>query len=54
MESQTTQNMNPQMAQAPKLPTIPEPKYTMRWLGLQTFFVLGISIIFTMIAHTHN
>ena len=50
MESQTTQNMNPQMAQAPKLPTIPEPKYTMRWLGLQTFFVLGISIIFTMIA----
>lgn len=50
MESQTTQNMNPQMAQAPKLPAIPEPKYTMRWLGLQTFFVFGISIIFTMIA----
>ena len=50
MESQAFQNMNQQIGQEPKLPVVPEPKYTMRWLGLQTIFVLGISIIFTMIA----
>ncbi|WP_305156608.1 inner membrane CreD family protein [uncultured Muribaculum sp.] len=27
-----------------------EPKYTMRWLGLQTLFVLGISIVLALIA----
>lgn len=27
-----------------------EPKYTMRWLGLQTLYVLGISIVFALIA----
>lgn len=27
-----------------------EPKYTMRWLGLQTLYVLGISFIFALIA----
>lgn len=26
-----------------------EPKYTMRWLGLQTLFVLGISIVLALI-----
>ena len=27
-----------------------EPKYTMRWLGLQTLYVLGISIVLALIA----
>ncbi|MCM1292356.1 MAG: cell envelope integrity protein CreD [Bacteroides sp.] len=30
--------------------TIEEPKYTMRWLGLQTLFVLGMSFILALVA----
>ena len=30
---------------APQIPEIQEPKYTMNWLGLQTLFVIGISLI---------
>lgn len=30
---------------------IKEPKYTMRWLGLQTLFVLGISFVLALVAN---
>lgn len=30
--------------------TYHEPKYTMRWLGLQTLYVLGISIVLALLA----
>lgn len=54
MESPASYNLDPQPNPTPQIPAIPEPKYTMRWLGLQTLFVLGISVIFTLMASGIN
>lgn len=50
MEPQISSDFQSPTTPAPQIPEIQEPKYTMNWLGLQTLFVIGISLIFTLIA----